>query len=340
MKFVSVANLFLAAATLCAACQQAQSDPQTNLGETGNTLVEKRFLDYVSSRENGMPGCHPAGSGKRILLTGFGPFQETAKNISGSVASALGDTTFWPQISTLDSISTPPPPIPTNIGKVPSGGIQATQRELLYNGVLITLCSLVLSVEWDLSAAAIIYESQQFKPDTVLMMGRGAHSFAVSLEAAAVNEASALPGYSNTGVSLKAQNTPIAQYVLPPSSGAPSEIRLSWNTQNVAQKTTTALKQLNSVLGHVDESAFQVIPQTSPSPNNTYICNNVSFAVQSAFSMFPVALAGEKITLLLPEDLRKTALGFFHFPTSANVESSHVWAWSHLILATALEMTP
>lgn len=329
--------LFCTALTL--SCNQATSHPNTDLGERGNALVAQQFSDYKQKREQGLQGCNSSGHGKRILLTGFGPFQGISQNISGAAADSLSNSEFWPASASVEDLSIPPDfPALNSFGSPLPNGIRASQREIAYNGENIVLCTLILDVKWDLAAAAIIFEANNFSPQAILMMGRGGASSEASLEFSAVNNASALPGFSSTGASLGASNTPVQPYVLEPEKNIRNTIQLSWNNVTVEQFASGALDDLNALLSEASSTPFQFTSQHAPSPGNTYICNNVAFVVQHAALGFKIKLASDKIIFAENSIPNEPIVGFFHFPTKAKTFSQSLWAWDHVILNVAIGM--
>jgi pyrrolidone-carboxylate peptidase len=334
-------NAWVASAALLAGCgAPSQGRIQTNLGDAGNQRVAQRFQAYQESRQSGkVAGCHSGGKGERVLITGFGPFQSVKNNISGALAEFLAHPDFWPPITNGETIFSPPRSSEF-LFRLPPSGIRAIQREIIFKNKPITLCSLALSVEWDLAAAAIVFETKHFSPDTVLMMGRGGHAFAVSLEAAAVNNASALTGFDTSGNPLGNANTPTENHVLPPSTGAKPEVRLNWNTHSIAAHSKNMLAKVNTALQHQGENAFRFIPQSGPSTGNTYICNNVAYVVQNALNGLPIELANGNVSFAAVPARKKVNVGFFHFPTAARATPPMLWAWGHLILETTLGMAP
>jgi len=305
-------NFVFALLPLLATCGTPSSDTLTDLGAQGNIQVAKRFEKYVNARKNGLDGCNASGSGARIVVSGFGSFQGTLRNISGLVA---------------ESIVTDAP-----AGTAGNYGIKASQREFVFNGKLITVCAIVLEVQWDLAAAGVLFEIDKFAPDTVIMTGLGLEG--IRIESGAINNTTNLSGYDESGSASGDKNRPISSWVLSSEQGVEDSIRFLWNPEKIASQNRAALAALNSSLGLNSVNAFSILPQTAPNPKNNYICNNIAFVVQHGLKGVPVSLAGGNLVINPPPNRARTS-GFLHFPKNALTTPLSINAWREFILNVA-----
>jgi hypothetical protein len=294
-------------------CGNATSDPLTDLGPTGNKRAATRYTRYTSARSHSLSGCDRSGAGPRILLSGFGPYLGVRDNVSGLVAESL--TTRNPS------------------GNAGQYGIKASQKQFFFNGKNITVCSVVLEVQWDLAAAGVLFEVEKFKPDVILMTGLGSKD--IRLEAGALNDATQLSGYEQNGSQSGSNNLPKSPWVLPPGPGVEDAIPFAWNTRKIATENRRYLRDLNDALGKNEETEFMILPQTEPNPKNNYICNNTAFVVQHGVQGVALSLAGNEISLR-PHVQPIRALGFLHYPKEAETDPMAIRAWGNLILNIAL----
>src|SRR5262245_49399126 len=87
-------SLIIAAALLvpvflsCSTDEDQGSEVKTQLGESGNRLVAKRYKEFNQAGRH----CQaPTTGNKRVLVTGFGLFTGVEFNISGVVVSTFAD---------------------------------------------------------------------------------------------------------------------------------------------------------------------------------------------------------------------------------------------------------
>lgn len=297
---------------ILATCGMPTSDTLTDLGTQGNLQVTNRFEKYKNARQNGLSGCNKSGNGSRIVISGFGPFLGTKQNISGLVA---------------ESIATIKP-----TGNAGAYGIEAAQAEFVFNGKQVTVCAIVLEVQWDLAAAGVLFEIEKFAPDAVIMTGLG--SAGIRLEAGAINNTTNLSGYDQSGSASGDKNRPISKWVLLSEQGIEDSIKFYWNPQKLAVTNSPALETLNRSLGLSGDNAISLLPQTAPNPQNNYICNNIAFVVQHGLKGVPVSLAGGNL-IVNPAPNRVRSSGFLHFPKNALTTSASVAAWRDFMLNIA-----
>jgi hypothetical protein len=298
---------------------------QTDLGPRGNERVAAAFEAYKSGRQS----CKVQDTGRRILLTGFGVFSGADYNISGVVAGSFADAKFTPEKIDLHAPFSPAGA--PDAGRVESGenGAHVINRSLFIQGQRYEICFLKLDVLWDLAAAIIIHEANRFQPEMILMTGRGAD--VAELEGGAFNYAMPGMGYNSDG-SLAEEVTPVSSNPMgdeqiPILKNAPMRLAMSWDNKKLHTRIAPSIKKLG----------FETLVHADARWENSYICNNVSYAVLAATRDLPITLAGDKV-LLTPHLDRNTVVGFFHFPAAASHRPASVAAWIQ-VLATIIDGT-
>lgn len=314
------------------------TEVKTNLGPIGNAVVAAEFSAYRQKPG----GCNPAGFGeseaaaaanspKRVLLTGFGPFQGSDFNISGLVADSMGKSGFWSGVVANGTSAAVMNAVPGTdiLQEGPQGdhGGKRYLRRIQVNGHFNDVCFMKLDVRWDLAAAIIVHEIERFAPDLIFMSGRGLDT--ASFEAAALNYATAFNGFSSTGVPLGSTNIPVDDNALilashPPVNGQPHKVVMTWRGGDLREAVKTKVSDLG----------FVTVAVADARPSNIYICNNVSYVVLTALKGESVTLAGGAITLQIAAST--AAAGFFHFPSAATSSPESLLAWSN-ILASAID---
>jgi pyrrolidone-carboxylate peptidase len=304
---------------------RAQVTTQTELGDAGDDYVASAFAAYRAAHPGG--ACRAAGSGKRVLVTGYGQFLGAAYNVSGTVVRAMADPAFWPERVTTGEPGRPlrPDAAPGKPAAADHGGA-AYNRTIFIDGERYEACFLVLDVVWDFAAAIIVSEESAFKPQTVVMTGRWSDS--LSVEAGALNKTDAVPGYDSDGNPLDDLNRARSPWVLP-DDPVGAEVAMNWDARALAKASAADAKTLG----------YPAVGQAKARPGNDYLCNNVSYVALRAAEHRPVSLAGGRIVLDPPEFERKPVTGFLHFPA---VDSAHalsgygqgVYDWGRVLART------
>jgi hypothetical protein len=205
-------------------------------------------------------------------------------------------------------------------------GAFAAQRSLVYNGVAYEVCFVVTSVLWDFASAVTLYEAERFKPDLVLMTGRGNLASTARLESAALNRTVALAGYDDQGVEYPGDEVPRTEPVLV-GAGVLDKIALTWHPQRLVAGLGSSLAALNRLTRRTYDA--KVISDADP--KNTYICNNIAFVLAHGAQNVPLQLAGGALPLS-PRFHRPFRTGFFHFPLNSGVSSEAVFGWGHVLM--------
>lgn len=316
--------------TGCIRRSQGGSETQTNLGENENARVARTFRAYRDARTTHRGGCVQTGSGRKVMVTGFGLFSGVEKNISGVVAEALSNATFLPSSVDTSAALKRSPGATVPLGRTDSGdhGAKVWNRSVTIDGQSVSMCIILLEVIWYQAAAIIAYEANAFRPEVLIMSGYAGGS-TLRFESGALNTAEHLSGYTNSG-ERQASNIPIETFVLPTSTpGLVSPIFMTWNATGLADAVRPLVKLANGTLATLGA------PETDPS--NIYICNNVSFVVLHALRGVPIHLAGGQIELA-PTALHVKA-GFLHYPES-HLDALAVARWTRVVakaIATSLK---
>lgn len=277
----------------------------TDLGVSGNQYVARAYQRYAQSTQ----GCQSNDSRRKILVTGFGRWQGDTFNISGEVAHAL--------------ISPTPAPLPQN-------GVWIGNATVEVDNQPFNVCSLYLSVTWDLAAAIIVNEMNRFQPERVILSGLGGSS--AILEGGALNHARGYEGYSEDGTLLQ-NNIPWCdgrpcsgaetQPILPPNqAGVEPEIRLTWDAQRLAELARPWILQARP------DTLIET--PLAARPTNDYLCNNVAYVAAHAAKEVPISLAGGEIQLR-PQFQTRPQVGFFHYPFQKETSSEIVHRWVQVI---------
>jgi hypothetical protein len=305
--------------------------PKSDLGEQGNAFVARTFDAYRRLHPEG--ACRAGGTGRRVLVTGYGLFSGVNYNISGTVVRSMADPAFWPQRVDL-GVPPPAPLAPARSGLVaaPDAGGEAFNRTLFIDGQRYEACFLVLDVIWDLAGAIVIHEESRFKPAAVIMTGRGGGE--ASFEAGALNRASPFPGYDAQGRPLGTINVPESSWIVADEPDG-AELPMTWDARALAAAAEPAAELLG----------YSAQGQVGARPENAYLCNDVSFVALHASRNRPTSLAGGRLLLASPELPAPPVVGFLHFPA---VDAAHpdlasygagIMGWSRILAGTIARST-
>ena len=299
----------------------------TDLGHFGNSDVANSYNLYKKNM-NGK-GCQTSGPGHRVILTGFGLFSGVNYNISGAVISSLGDSEFFPDTIDLSQhLPTPAAAAQDGILRNSLYGVKITNRELKINDKLFEVCFITVNVQWDLAAAFFINEATNFKPELIVMSGRGGRG--VSIEVGALNNATQSSGFDSFGNPLSNNKPIMDQSVLLNDYEVNTILPLTWDTQKIADNISTMVADLGEDL----------FVQKSARFDNNYICNNVSFVLAHASQNKETSLAGGKLILPNPHFSIQPKVGFFHFPAvdqeypDLKNYQDQIFAWTKIIAQT------
>jgi pyrrolidone-carboxylate peptidase len=302
-------------------CSREQ-DPSfiaTDLGSVGNAEVANSFEQFKMRAGD----CQGATSLPRAIVTGFGLFSGASYNISGVVVESLSLPELTSSLIDLDNFSR----TVTLSSKVASGTLSAQDsgartrvRTMQIDGQSAEVCFILLDVKWDLAAAIIIRQMQIFQPRAVLMTGRGGSD--ARYEVASLNQTMGYAGFDHSGVYAENNSPKSAEIV----SGGPSSLTMSWHAVQRQNATEALIRRLG----------YAAATSNGARSDNTYICNNVSYAVLFAATGQKIALAGGKITLDGSDT--DAQIGFFHYPAAAEKTSHEVDLWSRVLANNLLGM--
>lgn len=273
---------------------------KTDLRGDGNTYVLEKHQQFLNSNQS----CRPlATDSYRVLIQGFSLFSKLDMNISGAVVDTLGEL-----------------PLERRSLLSPSdNGSRTKQIKLEINGNKVEVCLVVSEVLWDLAAANLIKISNDFKPDFILLSGKGSKKAVI--ETGGRNESNSQSGYLGDGSNSGSLNRPRSKRIDPRFKSS-KVIQSTWNYEEILKRTSPLIEEL----GH------KVTLGNSGRRENNYICNNIHYALLQAASLGNIELAGG---LLRPSLLQEEipAIGFFHYPSKTlkgNVEEE-LSNWSLVI---------
>ncbi len=333
------------------------SEVATHLGAIGNKEMRKRFNDYQAKSEHCPPPSHP--NERRVLVTGFGLFsyppinpQREPFNLSGVLAATAVEANVGDGF--LDHFAAERLASQSHLRNQDRGARLRVGHWRAEYDTPVTVCSLVLTVQWDLAAAIILAEAQRFVPESILMMGLGGRQSTVVLETGALNRASVSAGFDEQG-RLDGSNFPEIQdgelfpAILPSRLDPPDSVSLTWNAHKAAQllNHAIAVESLEWVDG------FSVA--TGASSQNDYICNNVAYLVRvgamgqrlelaNGAVQFDRALTHEIRTPETPMVVTYSrdflnappTVGFMHVPLRGQDDRSSIQRWQKMLRSAEL----
>lgn len=303
-------RLFVGLWVLCLTAH-AGTIVDTELGKAGNQWVAETFQKYRANAKGCVSG---GGTERRILVQGYGPFSGISRNLSGAVVAHLAGL----------------PDVP----KTKNGGWAAT-RKLEVEGETIEFCFVYLDVIWDLAGSIVLTEMERFDPELVMMSGVG--SATTIAEGGAQNSALGLSGYDSEGNALRDRNTPwcgtqpcgYADHInilSPKDPGVEATVTHSWDNVAFARALLPGVQ--------VFAPFMKVEAPKEARYGNDYLCNNVSYTVQSAINGAEIRLAGGLISF--PARKSDRAAGFLHYQADSNPTPERIRLWASAV-ASALK---
>ncbi|MGZ3722824.1 MAG: hypothetical protein ACXVA9_07850, partial [Bdellovibrionales bacterium] len=222
--------------------------PFTTLRPAGNQEVVARYQTYLDSKQS----CAPVNNGPRVILSGFGIWNNTSLSYSGYLIDNLASQAFWPESDVK------PNPVGNYVAKngvLHNEGTRIVNRSfLLKDGREISACLILVDVLWDFAGAVVATEMERFQPQAVIMMGVGPKA---TIEGGATNTAYPMAGYID-GLT-DGLNFPLSKGILP-NFPAGSTIAMTWDVARVTEA--------------VQKFEPHVTVHHSADPQNDYICNN------------------------------------------------------------------
>jgi hypothetical protein len=282
--------------------------PETTFERGGNLEVVSRYKTFVSRDQH----CAPVSDGPRVILTGFGIWDNSSISYSGYLVDNLSDPRFW---SEEDIAPFPIENYAAHDGRlgIDEGARIVNRAFRLANGQKISACLIVVDVLWDFAGAVVATEMDRFQPQSVVMTGVGPQD---AVEGGALNLTSRLAGYYPNGTSDDL-NRPISRTILPDEK-VNQEIPMTWDLRKVA----SAAKIFKP----------DVIVHQKAELDNNYICNNVSYIALEAANGRTLQLADGDL-VLKPDVRSRPNVGFFHFDNRTTGELETLKANAQMILA-------
>ncbi len=272
--------------------------------------------------------CAPRAGRKRVLVTGFGRFLDNPANATGRIVSALVPEARYPE--------TERPPKGSVDLPAPQTSVARGTLTLPRSGE-VDVCAMVLPVYWDLAAILTLKEVEAFGPDLVVMNGIAGPEQDLWIELGSVNRAMTLRDGSDLLEPVVRPDRAFAPIV--PSASQADTLRgmfLSWSAVRDAARTEIARQStvmeggrpLGDILGGARLAGF-------PREGNTYLCNNITYAVNYAMSYpgrtltllqasVPRRGATNRVTAKLSRDARNVPRVFMHWPS--RLAGAHVTA--------------
>lgn len=257
---------------------------KTDLRDNGNSYVLEQHRAFLKKNKT----CSPKSDASfRVVLQGFSLFSGVDMNISGAVVDSFNELP-------LDQRS---------LISADDFGSRVSQKTIEINGHKIELCTVVSEVLWDLAAVNLIKVIDDFKPDFVLMSGRGGKN--ATIETGGRNQASSMSGYSYNGHNAGPLNRPSSRRV-DPRFKSNKVIPSTWNYEDIQSKIEPLIKELDHklVLGKEGRK------------DNDYICNNIHYSILQAATEGNIELAGGLLRPMLDLEVIP-AIGFFHYPSKS-----------------------
>lgn len=254
-----------------------------------------------------------------MLVTGFGRFLDNPTNATGKIVSTLVPAARYPE-------TTPPEKGMVDLPE-PQTSVARGTLTLPHAGE-VDVCAMVLPVYWDLAAVLAIKEIDAFGPELVVMNGIAGPEQDLWIELGTVNRATKLRDGSDLIVPAVPSESQCAHII--PSASKDDATRgtlLSWSAVLDAARAEitrqSGVVEAGSALGDILRGAKLA---GFPREGNTYLCNNVAYAVNYAMS-YPrrtLALmqaskarrgAPNRVTVKTTRDLRAVPRVFMHWPS-------------------------
>lgn len=288
-----------------------------DFGPNENQRIRKRLKDYRDLPR--LPFLE--GYDRKVMITGFGLFKGAKSNITSCLVRALADPTFY-----LSEQDPEKPPRLGSLAEVPRGevlsdiGVDRSVRLLQLGDTKVLLYLLNVDVLWDFAAGVIQHELQVYEPDALLMMGQGKDK--VILEAGACNQATQLSGFARSGDPCPDNLPPSSQLL----EGGNSELKMHWPRKQIADRIEAVAERLG----------VEVILPEGFRSENTYICNQISYASLLTSSGTGLNLAGE----LTPCSAKKSPqhIGFLHLPLREKLSEAELRDWMAIMTSIIYEL--
>ena len=240
---------------------------------------------------------------RKIILTGFGLFDRSFYNVSGALAESFANQ------EQSDCLK---------LGKLSADdhGFRKYFSTCKIKNEFYDVTTLLLDVVWSSSAEILVKTMEDVQPDLVLMMGRSSSDKDIILEGGALNKTNAHPGYKYDG-------TPSVDNVAPQDwilEHFPDELQMTWNHREISDQISSSLHK----------QGFNCIAASGARLENTYICNNISYAALASTLGKPMSfVSGHK--KWTPTIKSNPKIGFLHLPKTIELTSDNINFWIGII---------
>ena len=271
----------------------------------------------------------------RVLVAGFGRFLDNPTNATGRIVSALVPGANYPMTTR------PPPNVVDPPGPQTSVGLGTLN--LPQTGA-VDVCAMIVPVYWDLAAILVLKEAEAFGPDMVLMNGIAGVEQDLWIELGSVNRAMTLRDGSDLLLPVARAGERFAPIV--PSASPDDTLRgllLSWGAVRDGARGEIALRSSVQEGGRAFGDVVRGARLAGfPRDGNTYLCNNITYAVNYAMSypgrtltLMQASVAKRGATNRVPvrvlRDMRAVPRVFVHWPS--RLEGAHLGAAAEVMKA-------
>ena len=327
LVFSSLArSLALAGLALIAACSAASDDESVNsedavVVDTSSPAARAQYDANVSFLQSYKARCKPkSGNRPRVLVTGFGRFLDTTDNATGRIVSRLVKSATYPITAPPAAGRVDPPAPQTSV---------ALETIHLEHAGDVDVCAMIVPVYWDLAAILVAREIESFGPNLVLMNGVADTTQDLWLELGAVNRAMSLVDGSDRLTPVTPPGKSAAKIV--PGAATSEDARgllLSYAAVQRGAKSAIATHASSTVDGRAFGDVLTGVSLAGyPRSGNTYLCNNITYAVdymmahpQRTVTLLkaskPIAGRANQVAVSITRDVRAVPRVFMHWPSS------------------------
>lgn len=340
-----VRTFALGAAVAVAACSAATDDESfvdsedAVVVDTSSPKARAQYDANVAFLQSYKARCKPKAGGRpRVLVTGFGRFLGNQDNATGRIVSRLAKSAVYPMTEAPAPGKVDPPGPQTSV---------AVETIHLPNAGDVDVCAMIVPVYWDLAAILVAREIESFGPSVVVMNGIADDVQDLWIELGTVNRAMSLVDGSDQLVPVTPKGQTAAKIV--PSATKADDRRgllLSYPTVKAAARAA-----IDAHAGSMDggrrfgDRLTGVSLAGFPRSGNTYLCNNITYAVDYLMAYpkrtitllkasKPIAGRTNQVSVSLNRDARAVPRVFLHWPSS--LAGNH-WDDGAAVLAAVLD---